>query len=174
MDWPSVLTEHERWLRTVVYARLGEASAVDDVMQEVALAVVRQSAPLSDATKVAPWLYRVTIHQCLLHRRKCGRRRKLAARFATQCPPAEHDQSSPDPLLWLLADERRGLVRQALEKLPRRDAEILWLKYTENWNYQQIARRLGISHSAVEARLFRARGRMRVELAVLEVHGVGR
>jgi len=174
MDWPSVLTQHERWLRTVAFARLGEAAAVDDVLQEVALAVVRQAVPLVEVVNVAPWLYRVTVRQCLLYRRKCGRRRKLTARFATQVPLAEHDRGSLEPLHWLLADERRGLVRQALERLPCRDAEILLLKYTEDWNYQQIARRLGISHSAVEARLFRARARMRAELAVLEVSGVTR
>jgi len=169
MDWPNVLAQHDRWLRTVAYARLGELAAVDDVLQEVALAVVRQSAPLIDVAKVAPWLYRTTVHQCLLYRRKCGRRRRMTDRFATQFPPTEQDAGLPDPLSWLLADERRSLVRQALEKLPRRDAEILWLKYTENWNYQQIARHLGVSHSAVEARLFRARGRMRAELVVLEM-----
>lgn len=168
MDWPRVLAQHDRWLRTVAFARLGERAAVDDVMQEVALAVVRQSAPLLDPARVAPWLYRTTIHQCLLYRRKCGRRRKLTDRFVERCPPTDYDVGSPDPLQWLLADERRNLVRQALARLPRRDSEILLLKYTENWNYQQIARHLGISHSAVEARLFRARGRMRTELAVLE------
>jgi len=67
-----------------------------------------------------------------------------------------------------MADERRRMVRVALEKLPPRDAEILMLKYTENWNYHQIARQLGISHSAVEARLHRARQRLRVELAAFE------
>ena len=74
-----------------------------------------------------------------------------------------------DPLDWLLAEERRGLIRRGLEKIPRRDAEILLLKYTENWNYHQIAAHLGISHAAVEARLHRARRRLRNELVALEV-----
>lgn len=39
MPWDAALQQHERWLRTVVYSRVGEAQAVDDVMQEVALAV---------------------------------------------------------------------------------------------------------------------------------------
>ena len=52
---------------------------------------------------------------------------------------------------------------------PRRDAEILLLKYTEDWSYRQLAGRLGITESAVEARLHRARLRLRAELASLEV-----
>ena len=77
--------------------------------------------------------------------------------------------SPPDPLDWLLADERRQMIRLALARLPERDAEMLLLKYTENWSYHQIAAHLGVSHSAVEARLHRARRRLRGELAALKV-----
>jgi RNA polymerase sigma-70 factor (ECF subfamily) len=45
--------------------------------------------------------------------------------------------------------------------LPRRDGEILLLKYTEDWSYRELAAHLGISESAVEARLYRARSRLR-------------
>ncbi len=70
---------------------------------------------------------------------------------------------------WLLSEERRGLVRTAMARLAKRDAEILMLKYNEDWSYHELAQRLGISHSAVEARLHRARGRLRAELAALDV-----
>ena len=73
------------------------------------------------------------------------------------------------PLAWLVDDERRSLVRKAIDRLKRRDAEILLLKYTEDWSYQQLAVHLGISCSAVEARLHRARARMREELTALQV-----
>ena len=44
---------------------LRDAAAVDDVMQEVALAAVRQQSPLLDPTKLAPWLYRLALNHCL-------------------------------------------------------------------------------------------------------------
>lgn len=168
VDWRVALDEHNRWLRTVVGARLRDAHAVDEVLQEVALLAVRQSAPLADPAKVAPWLYRLTIRQVLLYRRTAGRRRKLLDRYATHVPGAERPVAE-DPLAWLLADERQRLIREALGRLPRRDAEILLLKYTEDWNYHQIAAHLGISHSAVEARLHRARQRLRGELTARQV-----
>lgn len=167
VDWAAALAEHGRWLRTVVGARLGEPQAVDEVLQEVALAAVAQKAPLADPTRVAPWLYRLAIRQCLLYRRKQGRRRKLTDRYADR--KRAGDDPPLDPLGWLLAEERRQQVRQALARLPERDAEILLLKYTENWSYREMAQCLGISESAVEARLHRARQRMRAELAALHV-----
>ncbi|MCA9105195.1 MAG: RNA polymerase sigma factor [Pirellulaceae bacterium] len=168
IDWPDVLSRNDRWLRMVVYARVGDAGAVDEVMQEVALAAVRQSSPIQDVTKVGPWLYRLAIRQSLLFRRKIGRQRKLTDRYAQAFQPSESDCRQPGPLSWLLRDERRQQVRTAMGQLKRKDAEILLLKYTENWNYHQIAARLGISHSAVEARLHRARQRLRDALAALE------
>jgi RNA polymerase sigma factor (sigma-70 family) len=170
IDWQAALAQHERWLRTVALARLREPQAVDEVLQEVSLAAVRQSSPLTDPAKVAPWLYRLAVRQALLYRRKCGRRRRLVGRYAEQVERADRGPPPPvDPLGWLLAEERRDLVRRALACLAARDAEILLLKYTENWNYQQIAAHLGVSHAAVEARLHRARARMRQELAALDV-----
>jgi RNA polymerase sigma factor (sigma-70 family) len=169
IDWPSALAEHERWLRTVVCARVGEPQAIDEVMQDVSMAAVRQHAPLTDPAKVGAWLYRLAVRHSLLYRRKQGRRRKLIDRYAQRYRPTEADTRQADPLGWLLTEERRGLVREAISRLPKRDAEILMLKYTEDWSYRALAEHLGVSESAVETRLHRARHKLRTELAALNV-----
>lgn len=174
IDWAAALAEHGRWLRTVVLARVGEAQAVDEVMQEVSLAAVRSRAPLQDPTKVAPWLYRLAVTQSLLYRRKQGRRRKTVDRYAERFRPTEEDVRTTDPLDWLLADERRKMIRIAMQRLPQREAEILLLKYTESWSYKDLMGHLGITQTAVEARLHRARARLRSELAALDVIEVRR
>jgi RNA polymerase sigma factor (sigma-70 family) len=108
-----------------------------------------------------------------MYRRRLGRQRRLTNNYAQRVRPSESDSRNPDPLGWLLADERRAMVRAALAGLPRRDAEILLLKYTEDWSYHQIAAHVGIGHSAVEARLHRARSRLRAQLAALNVVEIG-
>ena len=173
IDWSAALAEHGRWLRTVIGARVGETQAVEEVMQEVSLAAVRQHAPLNDPEKVAPWLYRLAVRQTLLYRRKQGRRRKMVDNYAQRFRPTEADNRQADPLGWLLAEERQTQVRLAMSRLPKRDAEILMLKYSENWSYHALVEHLGISHSAVEARLHRARQRLRTELASLDVVSEG-
>lgn len=169
IDWSAVWAEHGRWLRTVVIARVGESRAVDEVMQEVALAAVAQRSPLVNPAKLAPWLYRLAVRQSLLFRRRAGRQRRLADRYGQLVRPTPEDSEYRDPLEWLLADERRRLVRTALGRLPRGDAEMLLLKYTEDWSYRELAERLGVSESAIEARLHRARARLRAELTALNV-----
>jgi RNA polymerase sigma-70 factor (ECF subfamily) len=172
IDWAKALAEHDRWLRTVIFARLVERQAVEDVMQEVALAAVAQRAPLTDVAAVGPWLYRLAVRQALLYRRRCGRARKLLGNYAARQAATRAPSSSQGPLDWLLLDERRAMVRAALDRLPRRDAEVLLLKYTENWSYRDLAEHLGVSESAVEARLHRARERLRIGIAVVHPRGI--
>jgi len=137
-------------------------------MQQVALAAMAKGHQLRDLGSIGPWLYRLAVVEALQYRRRQGRRRSLMQRFAERVPPTDCDTREADPLDWLLADERQALVRQALRCLPPRDAEILLLKYSEDWSYRQLAEHLGLSHSAVEARLHRARRRLRQALARLD------
>ena len=160
------LAEHGHWLRKVLAARGVDRTALDDVLQGVSIAATRHAAQLKDCSRVGAWLYRIAVVEALQHRRRVGRRRRLIERYATTGgAPAEAVEH--DPLAWLLADETQQLVRKAIARLPPQDAEILLLKYTEDWSYREIASRIGVSVSAVEARLHRARGRLRTALARL-------
>lgn len=151
-------------MRTVIRSRLNEPQAVDDVMQEVALGVLKSNHRPTDPSKVAPWLYRVAIKQCLMYRRSAGRRRKLVDRVAVTGPPPKSAEGG-DPLHWLLGRERQQSIRRAIDSLPELDRQILILKHTENWSYQQLADRLGVSLNTVEYRLLQARKRLRAELS---------
>jgi RNA polymerase sigma factor (sigma-70 family) len=162
IDWASTLVRHDRWLRTVVAARLGERQAVDEVLQEVSLAAVAAKVAV-DPARVAGWLYRLAIRKALLYRRSRGRQHKLAGNYARKV--RDEGSNPPDPLGWLLLDERLALVREALGKIPARDAEILLLKYTENWSCRSLADHLGQTEAAIESRLHRARARLRDVLA---------
>ena len=114
IDWASTLVLHDRWLRTVVAARLGERQAVDEVLQEVSLAAVGARVTV-DPARVAGWLYRLAIRKTLLYRRSRGRQHKLVGRYARKV--REEATGPPDPLGWLLLDERMALVREALARL---------------------------------------------------------
>ena len=165
-EWGDVLSAHDGWLRRVVATRLSEPQAVDEVMQEVALAVVAQRSPLLDPARLVGWLYRLAVQQTLVYRRKAGRRRALVDRCAT-LRPAPIETPDPSPLAWLLHDERRELVQKALQFLPPRDADLLALKYGEGWTARELAEKLGVGVPAIETRLMRARRRLRAQLESL-------
>lgn len=187
--WAGVWTTHRPWLRTVALARSRDPAAVDEILQEVSLAITRQGGLPEDEGLVAPWLYRVTVRQSLLHRRKLGRRRRLTSRYGTELygtgacgmgtyatgtyatglHEAGRGRVSSDPLSWMLREESRRLVRVALGRLSTRDAELLLLKYTEHWSYRELAGRLGLTERGVESRLERARAGLRRELCRVDM-----
>jgi RNA polymerase sigma factor (sigma-70 family) len=161
----ALTTTHSRWLRTALFARLQNADAVDEVMQELAVVVLRASAPIRDESRIGPWLYRVAVRQALLYRRTRGRSRKTENVVRKGFDRRDGEMTlNDDPLSRAISDERTDRVRGEVAALPRRDREILLLKYAEDLNYRQIAERLGLSVSAVEARLHRARMRLRSRL----------
>ena len=156
IDWTAQLERHRPWLRKVLRCRIGDRHEVDDLLQEIALAVFRQSARPDDPERVAPWLYRLAVRQAINFHRRLGR--KSYAR-----PELDFDVEAPrdEPLDWLLTTERDSAVQRAIAQLPARDREILMLKYSENWNYRQLADHLGIKIKTVEYRLMRARKLLR-------------
>jgi RNA polymerase sigma factor (sigma-70 family) len=170
--WEQCLELHQAWLRRVILARTAEPDAVDDVWQQVALAAVEQRWPLTDATKVAPWLHRLAVIAAARYRRSLGRQRRardqLARKQLTGNSAAAHD-----PLALLLRRERHELTREALLRLSPRDAEVLVLKYGEQWSYGQIAAHLGLTARAVDSRLLRARAALREQLRALGIDGLG-
>jgi RNA polymerase sigma-70 factor (ECF subfamily) len=80
-----LLAENDRWLRMSLYARLRNRHDVEEVMQEVAVAVMRKGDSLRDVDKAGPWLHQIAIRQALLFRRKCGRQSALTARYFELC-----------------------------------------------------------------------------------------
>jgi RNA polymerase sigma-70 factor (ECF subfamily) len=153
----------------VIYARLRDWAAVEDVLQEVAVALAKD--PVPKGVPPVPWLRRVAIRQALLFRRQHDRQRRRETLAAQrQQDFAGNGKPTPaDPLAWLLAQERARLVHAAVEQLPPVDAELLMLKYGDDWSYEKLAEHLGISVSAVQSRLHRARNRLREVISKMAV-----
>lgn len=167
IDWAQALESNRRWLATVVHARLADHQAAEDVLQEVALAAIKQSSKPTDPSKVAPWLYRIALRKVINHHRSSGRRRKLVDGAIASGQAAEKN-SEYTPGEWLMQVEAKQNFTEALNRLEPQDRQILMLKYTEGWGYQELAEHLGITIKTVEYRLVKARRALRALLNVGE------
>ncbi len=166
----SALQSHDRLLRSAVQSRLGENQAVDEVMQEVALAAVRHSGRSEAPANLGGWLYGVAVRCVLLYRRSRGRQARLHERYM-DAQGGRGQELPAGPLECLMRTERDSIVQKALSSLPGADREILAGKYSDGLSYRELADRLGIGETAVEARLHRARQRLRE--AIVELSGDG-
>ncbi|MCU0719946.1 MAG: RNA polymerase sigma factor [Pirellula sp.] len=163
IDWAKALDSHRRWLETVISSRLSDRQAAEDVLQEVALAAISQRSRPVDPEKVAPWLYRIALRKVINHHRVTGRRRRLIEGVVAKGPGPE-ELVAPAPGEWLMKEENDKAVQRAMSQLRPQDRQLLLLKYTEGWGYQDISEHLGISIKTVEYRLLKARRALRAKL----------
>lgn len=154
----AVFLEHESWLRTVVRSRLNEADAVEDVMQNIALAIVKHRDVLTEVNRIGAWLYQIAVRQVLMHRRTSGRRRRMQDRLSQE---VGSEPATESPLQSLLAAEKQENVQRALAELPDLDRQVLMLKYAEGWSYRDLAEHLGVHEDTIEYRLLKARKNLR-------------
>jgi len=163
----AVYLENESWLRTVVRSRVQESDAVEDIMQNIALALVRQRETLRDIAQIGAWLYQVAVRQVMMHRRTAGRRRNFENRISQQAGSDELVSVEHDPVASVLASEKQASVRVAVQQLDELDRQVLMLKYVEGWTYRQLAEMLGVSEDTIEYRLLKSRKRLKTLLQSL-------
>lgn len=160
--WQQVWRQHSGWLRTVIAARM-DSVWVDEVLQNVAIKAWERQSQLSSSEKLAPWLYRIAVQQVGLFFRETNRRRRMTA--AIDVAETESiDVAQTDPLELLTQQEVHAQVRLAMQQLPAEQREVLMLKHTEGWTYQQLADRLGLKRDQVIYRVGQAKQNLRNQL----------
>ena len=135
----------------------GSTTEAEDVAQDAFLRAW-QKAPTWRAgdARFSTWLYRVVVNLCLDRRR-----RKPLAPIEAAGDPSD---PAPSAELRLVEDERTRIVAAALADLPERQRAALVLSYYEEMSNVAAADILGISVSALESLLVRARKALRAVL----------
>jgi RNA polymerase sigma factor (sigma-70 family) len=142
------------WFAT---ARSGSEAVADDVVSESMLAALENLERWDPKRGTfATWLFVIAQRKVIDQQRSYQRMRRLLARVQSFREP----QSEPDSLEWVLEQEQALKVREALRRLPRRDREIIALRFGAGLSGEEIAVVLGISHVAARKRLSRAQQRL--------------
>ena len=153
-------------LRRLVHRLLGwpGTTEVDDVVQEVLLAAWRHRKTFRGDASLSTWLTRIAIRKAQNHVRAASVRRRL---FGWCLGSAADEPAAP-----VLGDDVQATqldrTQRAMHRLAQKDREVLVLRYLEQRDIEQIADALGCSRAAVDARLTRARQRLRAELGLEE------
>lgn len=170
VDWMRALDKHRSSLRALIASKLNgeDKAAIEDVMQEVAIAAQAVGERSVEPSRVGAWLRQVAIYKVQDHWRGKGRRQRLLSEFADGGDPGAEPIRSPYE--WVVRLEQGQSVAEALRGLPEEDRALLEQKYLHGRNYDEIARAHGISVKALEYRLSRARAAMRRQL---EPHSEG-
>ncbi|PIV18136.1 MAG: hypothetical protein COS41_05480 [Elusimicrobia bacterium CG03_land_8_20_14_0_80_50_18] len=134
----------------IIYSFSGMASEIDDIAQDVFIAVFRKIHKFRLDSSLSTWLYRVTINKCKDYLRK---RRTATVELNDSIISPRPD--IPERLL----NEARG--KALLATLSAKFRSVVILREIEGMSYDDIARTLKIPLGRVKIMLFRARKQMK-------------
>lgn len=165
-----LLQRYRTPLVNFLHRMVRDAALAEDLAQEVFLRVYCARRRYEPGAKFTTWLFRIATNLALNAIRD-GRHRKAELSLDEPAEDSERVLELPDghPTAeqQLLEQHRQAVIRRAIFRLPEKQrAAVLLHKYQE-MDYDQIAKILGCSESALKSLLFRAYEALRVELAPL-------
>lgn len=135
-----------------------DAMEAEDLAQEAYLrawrACERGPRGQEDSDAMRAWLFRITMNAWR------DRQRRATVRRAAM-PRIPHGTAAPDPSEALAGREQAASALAALDRLPDRQREVLYLSACEGLSNAAIAEVLAVSTDAVKASLSLARKRLR-------------
>ncbi len=149
------LAEVTAVVRRVVRARLGHVDEVDDLVQETLARVLGARARLDDEA-LGPYAIVTARNLVASFWRRSATSRRHVHRLFDPTQPAAPDEP-------LVEDEENAAVRDALDRLPPPEREMLVAHEVEGLPTAEIADVAGSTAGAIAARLSRSRAKLRVE-----------
>lgn len=147
---------HRRWIAAVLLAHKPRFEDLDDLLQEVAVAMVSRIDTLRDPRHVRAWLRTVAINAA-----------RAAARSGSYRPdldehPDRHLSNDPlDQHEALALNEEMGSMLVRLRELPAAYREPLLLRAVHGMSSRVIGDMMGVSPATVDTRVARARTMLR-------------
>jgi RNA polymerase sigma factor (sigma-70 family) len=154
----AIFDRHSGEILRYAHARLGPDLAEDVVAETFLAAFSRRDRYEVARADARPWLYGIAVRQIGKHRRAGARQLRLLRSVPAES--ADEDMSSR-AAERVSAEQLRPRLAALLSGLSRDDRELLLLVAWTGLTYQEAAEALGMTVSAVRARLHRIRVRTR-------------
>jgi RNA polymerase sigma-70 factor (ECF subfamily) len=163
-----LVNRHQTSVLNLIYRFIGDRTQAKDLAQEVFIRVWQAAKTYRPEAKFTTWIYRIATNVCF-NELKSARRKKWFQflRFGDQHEETIEDtyiDGSPSPEDLLLAKERNRQISDALQSLPDNQRMALILRRYDDLSYEEIARILNCSISAVESLLVRAKRTLQEKL----------
>ncbi|WP_295626424.1 RNA polymerase sigma factor SigM [uncultured Corynebacterium sp.] len=149
--------EQRLWWTAKRHSRT-ESDAADALQEALVKALRGASAFRRDAT-VSTWLHRIVVNSC--HDRMRGRHGPPDGVVDERATPGMAEVRVADPALTVV-------MRQAMDRLPAEQREVIIDVDLMGWPVADVARRLGVPEGTVKSRRSRARAALRRQLDQLE------
>ncbi len=175
-DWlRDAWSANRRWVAAILLAHKPRWADLDDLLQDVAFAVVRKGSDIRDPSAFKPWLRTVAINAAHAAARSGKLREGRAGNVSVDSGDDamgvmgrigfDQDDSPPNRIAF---DEEGRRVMEMAMTLPDGYREPLLLKAVQGMSYREIGEVLDLPESTIETRIARARRMLREKAQVVE------
>jgi RNA polymerase sigma-70 factor (ECF subfamily) len=150
-DFVELMTQHQGRLYGYVLSLTGDPDVANDILQETNVVLWKQWGQFEPGSNFKAWSFRIAHFQFMAYRQKRIRDKvlfsdELLASLASEAVAVDEKH-----------EEQAAALEKCLELLPTRSRTAIRLRYTDELNVGEMARRLGRNVNAVYQLLFRAR-----------------
>lgn len=137
----------------------------NDIYQDAMLAAYRALPRFKGESKFSTWLYKIVVNTALSNRRKLKRTWQKLAAVRSEYEREEQYLYSASPESELLDGELNTRINQALVKLTDTERIAFVLCHQQGFKLREAAEVMSCTENSVKVVLFRARGKLKHELA---------
>lgn len=148
-----LVEKYNRPVFNLCYRMLGEPAEAEDIAQETFLRVYKNINKYDAKRPFSTWLLSIAAHLCIDQLRK-RHMPIISMDTTTEQEPAD---GSPGPEAMYYRNEEHQQVQALLKTLNPQDRAAVVMYYWYDFSYDEIARSLSMTSSAVKSRLHRAR-----------------
>lgn len=167
-----LVNRHQTSVLNLIYRFIGDRTQARDLAQEVFIRVWQAAGGYKPKAKFTTWIYQITTNLCLNELKSAHRRRWFPFHRSYEDNENSIEETlsdgAPTAEDLLLAKERTREVSNVLQSLPANQRMALVLKRYDALSYEEIARVMGCSVSAVESLLVRAKRTLQEKLKIFE------
>ena len=169
----ALLDRYGGWIYRVARRLLNDPRDVEEVTQDVLLAVVRKAQTFKGEAAFSSWLYRIAVNAAYQRLRAKRARPEVSLEPFLRVfddegryiePVVDWSSKLNDPAV---AEETRAAIERSLSRLPEEYRVVIQLHDVEELPNEEVAATLGLTVAAVKSRVHRARLFLRQELAHL-------
>lgn len=153
-----LLRKHKNMVINLAYRIIQNYSEAEDIAQEVFLKIYNSAKTYKPEAKFSTWVYKITVNLSLNRLR--GKKHLPTLPLEETLPIS--DPNSPETNLE--KQELINKVRTALNSLPENQKLAVTLRRYENLSYEEIAKIIGTSVSAVDSLIQRAKQNLKLKL----------
>ena len=141
VDTAIAFEQYHKMVYKLAFVRTGNTADADDILSDVFVRLIKNTAKIKSEEHLKSWLIRATINCSNTYYKKSKRLNEVEM-FEANAATAENKENT---------------VLPAVLSLPMHQKTVVYMYYYEGYSVEEIATHCGISKGTVKSRLARAR-----------------